>query len=79
MVLVSQFQIGDRVRVDIPDQTDHDYERYHGRHGTVVDLLEDEAGKQTGDRRDSHLYSIELDDGPVEDFRWRDLRPLLKG
>jgi ribosomal protein L21E len=27
---------GDRVRIDIPDETDPDHALYHGEHGTVV-------------------------------------------
>jgi hypothetical protein len=70
-----RFNLGDRVRIDIPDETDPDYVQYHDQHGTVVDVLTDDAGKTTGDERDSALYRIELDTGNTVDFRWRDLRP----
>jgi len=70
-----RFSEGDRVRVDIPDETDPDYERYHGVRGTVVAVLEDDADRDTGDERDSLLFRVDLEDGSVEDFRWRDLRP----
>ena len=70
-----RFEIGDRVRIDIPDQTDPDHDRLHGRRGRVVDILEDDAGQETSDQRDSHLFNVELEDGTVEDFRWGDLRP----
>jgi ribosomal protein L21E len=73
---VQRFTLGDRVRVDIPDETDPDHELYHGRHGEVVELLEDDASEVTGDERDSLIYRIRLDDGKSVDFRWRDLRPL---
>jgi ribosomal protein L21E len=66
---------GDRVRVDIPDETDPDYRQYHGRHGEVVELLADDASEVTGDERDSLIYRVRLDDGKSVDFRWRDLRP----
>jgi len=69
---------GDRVRVDIPDESDLDHERLHGRHGRVMDVLEDDAGEETGDPRDSQLYRIRLDDGSEVDLRWRDLRPPIK-
>ncbi|SEO85134.1 hypothetical protein SAMN05216388_10215 [Halorientalis persicus] len=72
---MQRFSEGDRVRVDIPDETDPDHERYHGVRGTVVAVLEDEAGRATGDERDSLLFRVELEDGEVVDFRWRDLRP----
>lgn len=70
-----RFEVGERVRIDIPDETDPDYNRYHDRVGSVVEVLEDDAGQHTGDERDSHLFGVELEDGDVEHFRWRDLRP----
>lgn len=70
-----RFYVGDHVRVDIPDETDPDFERLHGQQGTVVGVLEDDAGRETSDQRDSHLFRVELADGSVEDLRWRDLRP----
>jgi len=70
-----RFETGDSVRVDIPDHSDPDYEQYHGRHGEVVDVLEDDVGRETGDQRDSHLFTVEFEDGATHSFRWRDLRP----
>lgn len=72
---MQRFSEGDPVRVDIPDETDPDHERYHGVRGTVVEVFKDDAGSATGDERDSLLYRIEFEDGHREDFRWRDLRP----
>lgn len=72
---MTRFRKGDRVRVDIPDETDPDHEHYHGVRGTVVAVLEDEAGRATGDERDSLLFRVEFEDVDLEDFRWRDLRP----
>lgn len=69
------FSGGDRVRVDIPDETDPDFERYHGRTGKVIETIQDDAGSETGDKRDDVLYRIEFKDGSTMDFRWRDLRP----
>lgn len=69
------FEVGDRVRIDIPDETDPDYKQFHGTHGDIVDILEDDAGETTGDPRDSAMFSVKLEDGRVEEFRWRDLRP----
>jgi len=71
-----QYEEGDRVRIDIPDETDPDYDRYHGRHGEIVAILEDDAGVVTGDTRDAVLYRVQLEDGTKTDVRWRDLRPL---
>lgn len=42
-----------RVRIDIPDKTDPDH-RYHGEHGEVVEISQDDAGITTGDERDSY-------------------------
>lgn len=75
---MQRFEIEDRVRIDIPDETDPDHERLHGTHGTVIRIFEDEAERETGDPRDSFIYSVELDDGSTEQFRWRDLRPLFQ-
>jgi len=70
-----QFEEGDRVRIDIPDETDPDYNRLHGRHGEIIAILADDAGAVTGDDRDAVLYRVQLDDGTKTDVRWRDLRP----
>jgi ribosomal protein L21E len=74
-----EFSTGDRVRVDIPDETDPDHEAYHGVHGRVVTVLTDDAGEVTGETVDSRLYRIELDTGEEMDFRRRDLRPPITG
>lgn len=71
--------VGDRVRIDIPDKTDPDFDRYHGRFGEIIEVIEDDAGQHTGDERDSHLFGVELENGETEHFRWRDLRPLRGG
>lgn len=71
-----QYEEGDRVRIDIPDETDPDYGRFHGRHGEIVTILEDDAGVVTGDTRDAVLYRVQLEDGTKTDVRWRDLRPF---
>jgi ribosomal protein L21E len=75
---MEQFTEGDRVRVDIPDETDPDHEQYHGEQGTVVASLEDHAEKVTGNERDAVLFRLELESGETADFRWRDLRPPLE-
>lgn len=72
-----RFEEGDKVRIDIPDETDPDHERFHGRQGEVVEIIEDDAGQETGDERDSHLFGVEFEDGSIQHFRWRDLRPPL--
>lgn len=37
---MSEFAKGDCVRVDIPDTSDPDFDRYHGSHGEVREVLE---------------------------------------
>ncbi len=71
-----RFEVGDRVRIDIPDKNDLDYERLHQKRGTIVEIFEDDAGQETGDPRDSYLFTVEIDNGEVEKLRWRDLRPI---
>ena len=73
-----RFTEGDRVRVDIPDDTDPDHERYHGVHGTVVAVVEDDADTVTGDAREAAIFRVDLDAGETTDFRWRDLRPPVE-
>jgi hypothetical protein len=70
------FGVEDEVRIDIPDTTDPDFDRLHGESGEIVEVLEDDAGAETGDGRDSVIYRVALaGDGEVVDVRWRDLRP----
>ena len=70
-----RLEVGNRVRIDIPDKNDPDYERLHRKRGTIVEIFEDDAGQETGDPRDSYLFTVEIDDGEVEHLRWRDPRP----
>jgi hypothetical protein len=77
---VHRFDVGDRVRFDIPDETDPDFDRLHGRRGQIVDTITDEAGTETGDDRDNVIYRVALADSEeVVDVRWRDVRPLRNG
>ena len=75
--MVESFAEGDRVRIDIPDVTDPDHEHYHGHHGTITMVIDDDASNETGDERDARIYRVEFDDGATADFRWRDIRPPL--
>ena len=72
---MQRFVEGDRVRIDIPDLDDPDHEDYHNRVGEIVDTHKDDAGRTTGDERDSLVYIVGFDDNTVHKFRWRDLRP----
>lgn len=75
---MQEFSRGDRVRIDIPDETDPDF-RYHGEHGTIIEVLKDDASEVTGDQRDSQLYRVRVDLDQTIDVRWRDLRPPISG
>lgn len=76
--MTQRFTTGDCVRVDIPDETDPDHEQYHGRHGTVTKVIEDNASTATGDKRDDLIYRVEFEDATTADLRWRDIRPPIE-
>lgn len=69
-----EFSEGDRVRVDIPDETDVDHQQYHGQHGTIISVLRDDVDETIGDEQDASLYRVEFESGQTMDFRRRDLR-----
>lgn len=73
--MTQRFEVGDCVRIDIPDETDPDHNQLHDRRGEIVTILEDDADDVTGDARDRLLYRVRLEDGMEVDVRWRDLRP----
>lgn len=75
---MQEYEPGDRVRIDIPDESDPDHDTYHGTHGTIIEVSEDDAGSYSGDTRDALLYRVELNTGTTQDFRWRDLRPPIE-
>lgn len=73
---MTEFDVGDRVRIDIPDTSDPDYDRLHGEKGNIEEIIEDDAGEYSGDKRDSYLFEVLTESGSVEHLRWRDLRPV---
>jgi ribosomal protein L21E len=73
-----EFSEGDRVRVDIPDETDVDHQQYHGQHGTIVSTLSDDVDEIIEDEQDARLYRVEFESGQTMDFRRRDLRPPIE-
>lgn len=75
---MQRFSVGDQVRVDIPNQSDTDYERFHGEHGTVVSVITDDVGELTGNEQDSHVYRVNLESSETMDFRRHDLRPPIE-
>lgn len=72
-----RFSAGDRVRVDIPGETDPDHNPFYRVHRRVVEVLTDTVGSVSGEPRDSRLYQVALETGKQADFRWRDLRPPI--
>jgi hypothetical protein len=70
-------ELKDSVRIDIPDETDPDH-YLHGKHGKVIEILEDDAGTETGDDTDDIIYRVEIEEETVRDFRQHDLRPPIK-
>lgn len=74
-----RFEVGDQVRIDIPDREDPDHSRLHRKIGMIVEVFEDDAGSETGDPRDSYLFRVDTGDGNTENLRWRDLRPAEDG
>ena len=66
---MSEFHVGDRVRIDLPDETDPDHDRYHGEHGQIVDAFEDDASTLTGNDRGSIIYRVQFGNGEELDLR----------
>lgn len=73
---MTEFERGDRIRIDIPDADDPDFE-FHGSHGTIIEVMGDDAGELTGRKADSVIYRVELQSGETHDFRGRDVRPPI--
>lgn len=68
---------GDRIRIDIPDETDPDH-YLHGKHGTVETVLQDDAAELTNQDQDSILLQVQLESGEQVDVRERDVRPPIE-
>lgn len=50
-----RFDVGDRVRVDLPNESDPDHDAYHGRHGTVAAIIDDDGTFRPGDKAEEYL------------------------
>ncbi|AOW80117.1 hypothetical protein HTSR_0932 [Halodesulfurarchaeum formicicum] len=72
----AEFEEGDRVRIDIPDEADRDH-HLHGRHGSVDTVIKDDLDKIGGKEVDSTIYRIDID-GEMVDLRGRDVRPPIE-
>jgi hypothetical protein len=70
-----RFDRGDVVRIDIPDETDPDYDHLHRATGIVIEVIQDDANLTTGDERDGYIFRVKLENNETVDLRWRDLRP----
>lgn len=70
------YKKGERARIDIPDETDPDFE-FPGKNAEIISIIEDQASSVTGDPEDDAIYRVALDVGDVIDVRSRDLRPPI--
>ncbi len=70
------FDVGDRCRIDIPNETDPDHV-HHGKNGEIIAIIDDQASDITGDEQDDGIYRVKLDAGGTVDVRHRDLRPPI--
>lgn len=73
--LAEEYAPGDRVRVDIPDETHPDHDRYHGNHGYVIAVLPSTAGD--GPSVGGPRVRVEFDGGGYADFGLAFLRPPI--
>lgn len=53
--LSQTYEIGERVRIDIPDESDPDFQ-YHWWNGEVISVIPDDAGSIMGDPQNYDLY-----------------------
>lgn len=65
------FDVGDRVRIDIPDETRPDH-KHHGKNGEVIAVIPIGERSDTGGR-----FRVELDTGGAVDVGPQDLRPPI--
>lgn len=72
------YDVGDRVRIDIPNETNPNHDQYHEEHGTIVDILEDDSDAFSGDEQESSIYRIQLDAGEKLDVRHLVIRPPIQ-
>ena len=65
------YDVGDRVRIDIPDETRADH-KHHGRNGELIAVIPlGEPGAEGG------RFRVELDVGGTVDVGPQDLRPPI--
>lgn len=74
---VQRWSRGDRVRVDIPDESRPDHRRLHGRHGEVIAVIPLASGGETDGDPPGYKYRIRFDAGGYADLQWYDLRPPI--
>ena len=68
------YQVGDRVRVWISDNTDPD-SKYDGEVGRIEEVIQDDLSSVTGNQQDDFLFRVVLEDEDLGtmSFRHRDL------
>lgn len=72
------YHAGDRVKIDLPNESNPNHDPYHEEHGTIVDSLEDDSNTLGGDEQDSNIYRIHLDAGEKLEIRHLVIRPPIQ-
>lgn len=74
---MAKFEVGDRVRISIPDQQDPD-NYVHEEAGMVIAVFQDSLSGLTGDEAHDFIYTVSFYDPSLGcmDFRYDDLKPL---
>ena len=63
---MQRYRLGDRIRIDIPDETDPDFE-FHAEHGIVINIAETGRGR---------VYKVGLEHVPITmEVTPREIRP----
>jgi ribosomal protein L21E len=65
------FDVGDRVRIDIPDERRSEH-MYHGKNGELIAVIPVGSGADRYER-----FRVELDIGGAIDVEAEDLRPPI--
>lgn len=68
-------EVGDRVRIDIPDETHPDH-HHHGTNGEIIAVLS-AIDRSSLDQRQAGRFRVELDTDGIVDVRAEYLRPPI--
>lgn len=70
------YEVGDRVRIDIPDET-HPEHLHHGTNGEIIAVMPDRQGQRPDIDPASVQYRVDLDTEGVVDVRAHFVRPPI--